>query len=122
MFNLRSQKFLLAASSVMGFLGVAFGAFGAHALKSDLSPEMMVIFEKGIFYQLIHSTVSLAIALSGIEKFYKPAIFFLVGIILFSFSLYLYSVTSIKLFAMITPFGGVSFLIGWLLLAIKAMR
>lgn len=122
MLNLKSQKFLLAASSVMGFLGVAFGAFGAHALKSILTPEMMVIFEKGIFYQLIHSSVILAIALSGIEKFYKPAIFFLAGIILFSFSLYLYSVTSIKLFALITPFGGVSFLTGWLLLAIKAMR
>ena len=122
MFNPKSQKFLIAVSSIMGFLGVAFGAFGAHALKSNLTPEMMVIFEKGIFYQLIHSSASLAIALSGIEKFYKPALFFLAGIILFSFSLYLYSVTSIKFFAMITPFGGVSFLIGWLLLAIKAMR
>ncbi len=122
MISLKSQKFLLAASSVFGFLGVALGAFGAHVLKSNLTPEMLVIFEKGVLYQLIHSSVSLAIALNGNENYYKPVLFFLTGILLFSFSLYLYSVTSLKFFAMITPFGGVAYLTGWLLLAVKAFR
>lgn len=122
MISLKSQKFLLAASSVFGFLGVALGAFGAHVLKSNLTPDMLIIFEKGVFYQLIHSSVSLAITLKGNEKYYTSVLFFLTGILLFSFSLYLYSVTSLKFFAMITPFGGVAFLTGWLLLAVKSFR
>lgn len=119
MLNIKSQRFLIAASSVTGFLGVAFGAFGAHILKPDLTPEMMSVFEKGVFYQLIHSAVSLVISLNGFEKFYKSVLFFLGGVLLFSFSLYLYSVTSLKLFAMITPAGGILFLAGWLMLIFR---
>ena len=98
-----------------GFLAVALGAFGAHGLKSHLSPEMLEIYKTGVFYHLIHSVVVFALGLSANEKFNKSAIFFSIGILLFSFSLYLYSVTAVMLFAFITPFGGVSLLIGWAL-------
>ena len=98
---------------ISGFLAVALGAFGAHGLKQQLTPEMLEIFKTGVFYHLIHSVVLLALGLSGSEKFNKSAIFISIGILLFSFSLYLYSVTAVKFFAFVTPFGGVSFLLGW---------
>ena len=98
-----------------GFLAVALGAFGAHGLKSHLSPEMLEIYKTGVFYHLIHSVVVFALGLSAKEKFNKSAIFFSIGMLIFSFSLYLYSVTAVMLFAFITPFGGVSLLIGWAL-------
>jgi uncharacterized membrane protein YgdD (TMEM256/DUF423 family) len=109
------KNYWVITGGVSGFLAVALGAFGAHGMKDTLTPEMMEIFKTGVFYQLIHSVVILVIGISGNKKFYRPALMFSIGIILFSFSLYLYSVTSIKTFAMITPIGGVSFLTGWLM-------
>ena len=103
---------------IMGFLGVALGAFGAHGLKSTITPEMMDVFKTGVLYHLIHSIVILGIGFYGKEQFKKAAYFFLTGIILFSFSLYLLSITSITAFGYITPFGGVCFLIGWAMLII----
>lgn len=100
----------------MGALGVAFGAFGAHGLKSILAPEMLEIYRTGIFYHLLHSVVLLALSLNSNYKLITPFYFILIGIILFSFSLYAYSITSILIFAMVTPLGGVSLIIGWLLI------
>lgn len=119
---MNSQRGWIIISSTAGFLGVAFGAFGAHILKFQLSAEMIDIYKTGILYQLIHSVVMLSIALSGQQKFFKSQIFFLTGIILFSFSLYIYSVTSIKFFAMITPLGGIFFLIGWISVVFAAIK
>jgi uncharacterized membrane protein YgdD (TMEM256/DUF423 family) len=116
------MKKWIIIGGISGFLAVALGAFGAHGLKSQLTPEMLEIFKTGVFYHLIHSVVLLALGLSNSEKFNKPAIFISVGILLFSFSLYLYSVTAVKIFAFITPFGGVSFLIGWALVVYEGMR
>ena len=101
-------------SAVMGALGVAFGAFGAHGLKSILTPEMLEIYRTGILYHLIHSAVLLALSLNSKYKLTASFYFILAGIILFSFSLYAYSITGILTFAMITPLGGLSFIIGWL--------
>jgi uncharacterized membrane protein YgdD (TMEM256/DUF423 family) len=119
---LNTQKTWIIISGISGFLGVALGAFGAHILKNDLIPENIEIYKTGVFYQLIHTAVILAIALFGNRKFYKSNTFFASGILLFSFSLYLYSVTSVKLFAMITPIGGVLFLAGWLFLIINSLK
>ena len=119
---MNSQRVWTIISGILGFLGVAIGAFGAHVLKSQLSAEMLEIFKTGVLYQLMHSAVMLSIALSGIQKYFMSEIFFLTGIMLFSFSLYFYSTTGIKFFAMITPLGGVSFLAGWLLLILKAFK
>ena len=109
-------------SGISGFLAVALGAFGAHGLKSQLTPEMLEIYKTGVFYHLIHSVVLLAIGLSNLQKFNKSAIFISIGILLFSFSLYLYSVTAVKFFAFVTPFGGVSFLIGWVLVVYEGVN
>ncbi len=119
---MNSQKTWIIISGIVGFLGVALGAFGAHVLKSRLNPEMMEIYKTGIQYQLIHSVVMLSVALSGFQKILKSEVFFLTGILLFSFSLCIYSVTSEKVFAMITPAGGVFLLTGWLVLIVNAFK
>ena len=111
----------IITGGIFGFLGVAIGAFGAHGLKNYLTPEMLETYHTGVLYQLIHSVVILAIGFSGDEKYKISAMLFTAGIILFSFSLYLYSITHILAFAIITPFGGVSFLAGWLMIVVKAI-
>lgn len=115
------KNYWIAIGGIFGFSGVALGAFGAHQFKNSLTPEMMEIFKTGVFYHLVHSAVILAVGFYSNSRFFKAAIFFSAGIILFSFTLYIYSVTSIKTFAMITPLGGISFLIGWLLVIISGI-
>jgi len=117
-----SSKRWIIISGVIGFLGVALGAFGAHSLKTMIVPDKLEVYKTGIQYQLIHSVVMLSIALSEKELYLKAEKFFFAGIVLFSFSLYVYSVTSIPAIAMVTPFGGVSFLIGWAVLIYSAVR
>lgn len=119
---MRENKFWIITGALSGLLGVALGAFGSHGLKSTLPSEMLEVYKTGVLYQLIHSVVILAIGLSGIKQFGKAALFFITGILLFSFSLFAYSITGIKFFAMITPVGGVSLLIGWLLLIIEGVK
>jgi uncharacterized membrane protein YgdD (TMEM256/DUF423 family) len=111
----------IITGGIFGFLGVAIGAFGAHGLKNYLTPEMMETYHTGVLYQLIHSIVILVIGFNGDKKYGIAAVFFTMGIILFSFSLYLYSITYTPVFAIITPFGGVSFLIGWLMIVVKTV-
>ncbi|MGQ9820211.1 MAG: DUF423 domain-containing protein [Candidatus Kapaibacteriales bacterium] len=110
---MNNTKFWIIVSAISGFSAVAIGAFGAHGLKEKLTVEMLEVYKTGVLYHLIHSAVILSLALSDKIKSQISSVFFLTGIILFSFSLYIYSTSGIKLFAMITPFGGVSFLIGW---------
>ena len=119
---MKNNKTWIIIGGIAGFLGVTLGAFGAHVLEPKLSPEMIGIYDKGILYHLIHSVVILSIALTGKERFYKCALFFTLGIVLFSFTLYLYSTTQILIFAMITPLGGISFLIGWGLVILEGFR
>lgn len=114
------KKWIIIAG-ISGFLGVALGAFGAHELKGILSPDMLDIYKTGILYQFIHSVVLLALALTA-RSFNISKWFFFAGIILFSFSLYLYSLTGLRFFAMVTPLGGVCFLIGWLSLVWTAIK
>ena len=118
---MKNNKAWIITGAIFGFLGVAIGAFGAHGLKNYMTPEMLETYHTGVLYQLIHSVVILAIGFSGDEKYKIPAVFFTVGIILFSFSLYIYSLTYTIAFAIVTPFGGVSFLIGWLMIVIKTV-
>lgn len=117
-----SSKKWIIISAVMGFLGVALGAFGAHSLKPFIDPDKLDVYKTGTHYQMIHAAVMLAIALSDKTIYLKAEKFFFAGIILFSFSLYLYSITSITAIAMVTPFGGVLFLIGWVVMIYSAVR
>ena len=116
------NKNWIITGTVLGFIGVEIGALGAHGLRESLSAEMLEVFKTGVFYHLLHTVVILAIGLSGRRVSNLSAIFFLLGIFLFSFSLYLYAVTGLKWLALITPFGGVSFLIAWLWLIPSVLR
>lgn len=109
-------------SAVSGFTAVAIGAFGAHGLREKLTPEMIEVYKTGVLYQFFHTIVLLILSFNNFIKSKIPSIFFLVGIILFSFSLYIYSTSGNKIFAMITPVGGACFLIGWFWLIVDVIR
>jgi uncharacterized membrane protein YgdD (TMEM256/DUF423 family) len=107
--------------ALLGALGVAAGAFGAHGLKGRLTPEMLAVFETGVRYHLIHAVGLLAVAWAS-TRWSSRAIgaagwLFVVGILLFSGSLYAMCLTGVRALGAITPFGGVAFILGWLLLA-----
>lgn len=109
-----------------GFLAVALGAFGAHGLEGKITEKALKIWEKAVQYQMFH-TVALFVTAFVVAKYQMTAIttagwFFLAGIILFSGSLYVYATTGVKGFAMITPVGGVAFLLGWILLGYAIVK
>ncbi len=111
--------FVLGA--VLAAAGVAAGAFGAHALRARLSPEMLSVFETGVHYHLIHALALLAVAWAG-TRWPGGAVnaagwLFLTGTVLFSGSLYALTLSGIRALGAITPFGGVAFIAGWLTLA-----
>jgi uncharacterized membrane protein YgdD (TMEM256/DUF423 family) len=120
-------KFFMAMGSVQAFLAVALGAFGAHALKNKLSTQMIEIYQTAVQYQMFHAIGLLAIAL--IAERYGPHPLYtismwsiLIGIVVFSGSLYTLSITGIKVLGAITPIGGVGFLLGWVLLVIALTK
>jgi len=112
---------LLDAGCGTGLVAESLPA-GAVIDGIDISPEMLEVFKTGVFYQFIHTIVLLTLSLTNIIKSNIASMFFLAGIILFSFSLYIYSTSGIKFFAMITPIGGICFLIGWLWIIVEAVR
>ena len=116
------KRMWIIISAVSGFTAVAIGAFGAHGLREKLSTEMSEVFKTGVLYQFIHTIVLLILSLTNFIKTKVASIFFLSGIILFSFSLYIYATSGVKYFAMITPVGGVCFLIGWFWLIVETIR
>lgn len=119
---MNSQNTLLAAC-VAGFLAVALGAFGAHGLKGIIDPGLMNAYQTGVQYHLVHAIALLGVGLwqqqlGGVNHWLsRAAILLLVGIVLFSGSLYLMAITGIRPLGMITPIGGTSWLIGWAMLA-----
>jgi uncharacterized membrane protein YgdD (TMEM256/DUF423 family) len=120
--GMNDKKTWIIICAVSGFTAVAIGAFGAHGLSEKLSAEMIEVYKTGVIYQFIHTLVILILSLTNYIKQKIASIFFLAGIILFSFSLYLYSTTGIRTFAMITPIGGVCFLLGWLWIIVEVIR
>jgi uncharacterized membrane protein YgdD (TMEM256/DUF423 family) len=109
-------------SAIVGFLAVALGAFGAHAFKAHLAALNMVdVWEKAVFYHLIHAVVLLYLAGRTTIFPRTPWFFFLLGIILFSGSLYALAYTGVRWLGAITPLGGLCFLIGWGWIAIRGL-
>ena len=106
----------------MGALAVTLGAFGAHGLKAILSSELLETYKTGVFYNILHSIVLLVISLNTKYNLKTSYYFFLAGIILFSFSLYAYTLSGITAFAMITPIGGVSLVIGWIMIIVLVLK
>lgn len=121
------QKIFLLLGCILMALSVAIGAFGAHGLKEILQRTQRIeTFETAVKYQFYHS---LAILFLGILLFHfqhrllnAAGIFFLVGIIIFSGTLYILSLTGIKWLGAITPIGGLAFIIGWILAFIALLN
>jgi len=110
--------------SFFAFLAVAAGAFGAHALRARLTPDLLAIFETGARYQMYHALALLAVAWAA-TRWPGPAVtaagwLFVAGIVIFSGSLYALALSGVRWLGAITPFGGVAFLAGWLMLALAA--
>lgn len=120
------ERLFATIGAASGFVAVAAGAFGAHALKSHLAPDMLAVFETGARYQMFHALALLAVAWAATRWPCRAIAVsggcFIAGTILFSGSLYLLACTGLRGFGAITPFGGVLFLAGWLLFALAAWR
>jgi uncharacterized membrane protein YgdD (TMEM256/DUF423 family) len=107
----------LVVAALLGASGVLFGAGGAHALRSVIAPEYLPTFETGVRYHLIHAVALLGLALGGERRpVALPAGLFTLGIVLFSGSLYALALGAPSRLGIVTPFGGVALLLGWLAL------
>lgn len=120
------MRLFLFLGAFNGFIAVALGAFGAHGLEGNISEDAISVWEKAVQYQMFHAGALLAVGLL-FSKIKQTSLttsgwFFFIGIILFSGTLYTYAVTGITFFAIITPFGGVAFLIGWILLGYTTLK
>jgi uncharacterized membrane protein YgdD (TMEM256/DUF423 family) len=121
-------KIFLVLGSIFGAFSVAFGAFASHGLQNKLTPKALAIWETGTKYQMYHALalILVALLLQSLDTD-TPSITlnvagfaFITGIALFSGSLYILSLSSIKWLGAITPLGGVAFLIGWSCLVVAA--
>ncbi len=115
------ERRIFAIGSILTGLGVVFGAFGAHALKASLSPQLLTTFETGVRFQMYHGLGLLALAWAvgrWPERRLAPAAWLLLaGTVVFSGSLYLLVLTGARWFGAVTPFGGVALIVGWGLVA-----
>jgi uncharacterized membrane protein YgdD (TMEM256/DUF423 family) len=120
-----ARTFLIVAA-FCGMLLVMLGAFGAHALEARISPESLVWWQKAVHYQGLHT---LALFGTGLFALHYPSRalgiagwLFLLGILLFSGSLYIMALTGMRDLAIVTPFGGAAFIIGWFALLLAVWR
>jgi uncharacterized membrane protein YgdD (TMEM256/DUF423 family) len=119
-----ANTFMLLGS-LAGFIGVGAGAFGAHGLRSRLSPDMLAVFETAVRYQMYHAFALLitatVIGRVGDARLLSVAGWsFMAGIVLFSGSLYILALTRLSALGAVTPLGGLAFLVGWACLAFFA--
>ncbi|MDA0275767.1 MAG: DUF423 domain-containing protein [Proteobacteria bacterium] len=120
------DRLFFALGCVSGFLAVGLGAFGAHALRSRLSPELLATFEVGVRYQMYHALALFAVAWAATRwpgtLVNASGWLFVAGIVVFSGSLYVLSLTGVRWLGAITPIGGAAFLAGWLCLGWAAFK
>ncbi len=121
------MKINLGITSVLGFLAIVLGAFGAHALKSKISLDQLKVFETGVRYQMYHVLVLLFVnTYIGFSQKIKNriSILFFIGILFFSGSLYCLSteIIATKLIGPITPLGGLFFILGWLIMVFQFFK
>jgi uncharacterized membrane protein YgdD (TMEM256/DUF423 family) len=117
-----------ATAAIMLALGVMLGAFGAHGLRDRLDAYSMTVYEKAVFYHFIHALGLLAVASLARMRLISASTgswvcwLLLTGIVLFSGSLYVLAVTGVRTLGAVTPFGGVSFIAAWIVLAVCALK
>ncbi len=120
------QRTFLALASISALISVAAGAFGAHALRARLAPDLLAVFETGARYQMYHALGLLGVAWAASRlPVGLPAAagwLFVAGTVLFSGSLYVLALTGARWLGAATPVGGAAFLAGWACLAWAALR
>ena len=123
------MKLFLIAGAINGFLSVALGAFGAHALEERLSQKYLAIWETAVQYQMFHAVALIAIAILMHPNLLGPSgalstagYAILIGIIIFSGSLFVLALSGIGILGAITPIGGVAFLVGWVMLIVAVAK
>jgi len=121
------ERWLLAGAALSGLVAVSLGALGAHSLESKLGAELLAVWNTAAHYHLVHSVAAvvsavLMLARPGVPAWLWAGSFFLAGSLLFSGSLYLLAVTGWQGLGIITPVGGLAFLVGWAMLAWGAWR
>ena len=120
------DRLFFGLGALSAFLAVAAGAFGAHALRVRLAPDLLAVFETAARYQMYHALGLVAVAWAaarwpgGLVEW--AGWLFVAGTVLFSGSLYGLALTGVRWLGAITPLGGVAFLVGWLCLALAARR
>ena len=116
---------IVLIASVLGLTGVGLGAFAAHGLRSELTASALAVFQTGVQYQLLHALVLVAIGLAATSQrnawLSAAASFIVLGVVLFSGSLYLLVLTPLKL-GLVTPLGGLLLMLGWLCLGVSSVR
>jgi uncharacterized membrane protein YgdD (TMEM256/DUF423 family) len=120
------MRLFVILGAILGGLSVAAGAFGAHALRTQLEPRMLEVFETAARYQMYHALALFAAAWMY-QQTQAPAAqvagwAFVAGILLFSGSLYALAFTGVRGLGAITPIGGAAFILGWAALGVAAMR
>ena len=114
--------FWIRLGAILAGLAVAAGAFGAHVIRNRVSTRMLEVFETGAHYQIVHALALIAIGLIAMQRsstaLNVAGIAFAIGILLFSGSLYALSISGITKLGLITPLGGIAFLVGWTALAV----
>jgi len=120
-------KLFITLASLSGMLAVAFGAFGAHALRSRLDEQTMSVFQTAVQYHFYHSLALLAVGVIALSQPHTALLrssgyLFLVGIVVFSGSLYLLSMSGLRWLGAITPLGGLAFIAGWGCLAAASWK
>ncbi|MED4599890.1 DUF423 domain-containing protein [Paenibacillus validus] len=121
------NRTFVGLGAICAFLSVAFGAFGAHALKKVLTTDMLANYQTGVQYQMMHALGLIAVGLAfaaipDSRQLRWAGWFMFAGIVIFSGSLYILSLTGIRTLGAITPIGGVAFLLGWGMLAAAVYR
>ena len=120
------DRLFFALGTTSAFIAVAAGAFGAHALKARLTPEMLGVFEVGVRYQMYHALGLIACAWAvskwpgGLTA--ASGWLFVAGTVVFSGTLYALALTGVRWLGAVTPLGGLAFLAGWLCLAAAALK
>jgi uncharacterized membrane protein YgdD (TMEM256/DUF423 family) len=120
------QRIFFSLGAGFALLSVATGAFAAHALKARLSTEMLAMFEIGARYQMYHALGLIAVAWAfsqwNSQLILAAGWLFVIGIAIFSGSLYVLSLTGIRQLGAITPIGGLALIVGWFCLVLAALR
>ena len=120
-------KLFITLASLSGMLAVMFGAFGAHALRSRLDDYAMGVFQTAVQYHFYHSLALLAVGIVALSQpqtvlLKSSGWLFLIGILVFSGSLYLLGITGVRWLGAVTPLGGLAFIGGWACLAASAWK